>query len=817
MRIKIILILILSYAALSAQTGIIRGVILTQESGIPEPLVQAHIYIPKLRKGTLSDAEGNFSLTTVPFGKHRVEISYVGMKRLDTLIEVGPAPVQLTVSLTPNVQAGLEVIYKDGRTNSSVYRRLKNVEGTAIYASKKNEIIQVEDLTANLSSNNARQVFARVPGVNVWESDVAGLQLGVGARGLSPDRTSNFNTRQNGYDMAADALGYPESYYAPPMQAIERIEIVRGAASLQYGTQFGGMINLKLKKGVTDKKLAGKTMNTYNSVGYFNTYNELGGQSGKLNYYTFWNYRTGSGFRDYTDFYANTNYLRLGYEFSPRFRISADYTHMSYLAQQPGGLTDVQYEEDPYQSLRSRNWFKVQWNLASLNLDYDISDQTLLNSRFFGLIGTRQAVGNLQTPNRPDLQPYNNRDLLVDYYRNVGNETRILHRYRLRKQPAAFLIGTRVYRGFTEKTQGFGSTGSDANFDFYSEDLKLKSDYNFPSYNLAVFSENVFNITDHLSLTPGVRLDRIVTTADGYYDSSIRIPLTGEVVIDSSTFENRQRIRNLLLLGIGVGYRLNDKLELYSNFSQNYRAITFNDIRVINPSAAVDPQLQDEKGFNLDLGIRGNVTSWLTSDVGFFWLSYQDRIGSYLRVVEDEFFGQRLVRYTTNIADANIMGLESYLEADINTLVQLKGNWQFALFTNLAYTYAEYFNAAEQAIEGNRVEYVPEWNFKTGLQCTWKNLGLNLQYAYVSRQFSEATNAGANGNQGSATGIFGIIPSYAVLDFSVDYSIGAFQLEGGVNNVTDAVYFTRRATGYPGPGIITSGPRNVYIGVGCTF
>ena len=59
--------------------------------------------------------------------------------------------------------------------------------------------------------------------------------------------------RQNGVEMSADALGYPESYYSPPIQAVEQIEIVRGAASLQYGTQFGGLINFKLKDAPEDK------------------------------------------------------------------------------------------------------------------------------------------------------------------------------------------------------------------------------------------------------------------------------------------------------------------------------------------------------------------------------------------------------------------------------------------------------------------------------------------------------------------------------------------------------------------------------------
>jgi Fe(3+) dicitrate transport protein len=70
--------------------------------------------------------------------------------------------------------------------------------------------------------------------------------LHYGGRGLDPNRTSNFNTRQNGYDISADVLGYPESYYATP-EALEEIQVIRGAASLQYGTQFGGLVNFKIK------------------------------------------------------------------------------------------------------------------------------------------------------------------------------------------------------------------------------------------------------------------------------------------------------------------------------------------------------------------------------------------------------------------------------------------------------------------------------------------------------------------------------------------------------------------------------------------
>ena len=125
-------------------------------------------------------------------------------------------------------------------------RQLKPVEGTAIYAGKKSEVVVVENLTINSATNNARQLYSQIVGLNIYENNDAGLQLNIGGSGLNPNRTSNFNTRQNGYDISADVLGYPESYYTPPSDALQTIEVVRGAASLQYGTQFGGLINFKL-------------------------------------------------------------------------------------------------------------------------------------------------------------------------------------------------------------------------------------------------------------------------------------------------------------------------------------------------------------------------------------------------------------------------------------------------------------------------------------------------------------------------------------------------------------------------------------------
>ena len=101
-------------------------------------------------------------------------------------------------------------------------KRMQDYEGTSVFAGKKNEVILLDLSMANLASNNARQIYNQIPGLNIYQNDDAGLQLNIGGRGLNPNRTSNFNTRQNGYDISADALGYPESYYTPLLKVYKK-------------------------------------------------------------------------------------------------------------------------------------------------------------------------------------------------------------------------------------------------------------------------------------------------------------------------------------------------------------------------------------------------------------------------------------------------------------------------------------------------------------------------------------------------------------------------------------------------------------------
>ena len=77
----------------------------------------------------------------------------------------------------------------------------------------------------------------------------------------------------------------------------------------------------------------------------------------------------------------------------------------------------------------------------------------------------------------------------------------------------------------------------------------------------------------------------------------------------------------------------------------------------------------------------------------------------------------------------------------------------------------------------------------------------------MAKQYTDSSNA----KEGNISGIIGEIPEYNLVDCSVAYRYKKIKLEAGINNISNTYYFTRRATGYPGPGIIPSPPRNSYI------
>jgi Fe(3+) dicitrate transport protein len=685
--------------------------------------------------------------------------------------------------------------------------RMPDVKDNVIYAGKKTEVIQLDKLNADLSTNNTRQVFAKVPGMSIWENDGSGIQAGVAARGLSPNRSWEFNVRQNGYDISSEVFGYPETYYTPPMEALEKIEVIRGAASLQYGPQFGGVLNYQIKKANPNKPISFEVQQTLGSYGLFNTYVAIGGTHKKFSYYGFFHHRAADGWRENSYYSIYTGYLSANYQLTKKMSIKAEYTTMNYKSQQPGGLTDVQFAENHRQSVRDRNWFGAPFNVASVVLDYSISPSVNLQVKSFATIAKRNSVGftkpiTTKDSINPAILDYNPRQVDSDEYNNYGAEARLLVKYKLLAKQNSIAVGIRAYHGGTKRNQlGTGTTGND--FDVSLTNLQYGRSLVFQTTNYAAFAENIFHLGKRFKVIPGIRWDYIENNVEGYINTT-----------QTGTLNNDKRVRQLLLYGIGSEFAFTKGTSFYGNYSLAYRPVTFSELTPSATTEIIDPNLKDASGFNADFGYRGTLKNILSFDIGVFYLHYNNRIGTIT---------QNGAPFKTNIGTSVSKGIESYIEIDVMKLIKQKSNnSSLAVFASNSFidaTYTKWDNPAivndpTKSLENKRVENAPKYIHRFGATYSLKGFSVTAQWSTVGEVYTDAVNTEIP----NSTATIGKLSSYQVLDASLSYKfLERYTFKAGVTNFLDEKYATRRAGGYPGPGIMPGNGRTLFASIKVTI
>ena len=179
--------------------GSVYGIITDKQTG--EPVFLAEVLLDNSSRSVRTDEKGKYHLRHISYGSHKLIYFAYGYEKVEQYIDIKDEKLEINLELEPLLRELKDIIVKNEKDNDFGITRLKPVDGIAIYSGKKSEVVVLDDMAANLATNNSRQVYAKVAGLNIWESDGAGLQIGIGGRGLSPNRSSNFNTRQNGYDI----------------------------------------------------------------------------------------------------------------------------------------------------------------------------------------------------------------------------------------------------------------------------------------------------------------------------------------------------------------------------------------------------------------------------------------------------------------------------------------------------------------------------------------------------------------------------------------------------------------------------------------
>ncbi|MFN3666387.1 MAG: TonB-dependent receptor family protein [Sediminibacterium sp.] len=677
---------------------------------------------------------------------------------------------------------------------------LPEIQGTYLYSGKKTELINLTQVDADLSLKTGRQVFAKVPGVFVYDMDGGGNQVNIAARGLDPHRGWEFNIRKDGVLTNSDMYGYPASHYSMPFESIERIEIVRGTGSLQYGAQYGGMLNYVSKKPDSNRAVAFETINTTGSYRLMSTYNAIGGTIGKFSYHVYDYRKSRDGYRKGEHTNAEAQHVLIQFRPNGKLFLQAEWARSAYLYKIPGQLNDVMFNNDPRQSARNRNYFNPDIHVPSVTMEWFPSPYTAIKLTTSAVIGARNSVMFDKPVNVRDsinvvTNEYNARQVDIDRFNSYTTELRVLQHYRTGMQLSTLAAGIQYMNNDLHRRQmGKGTTGSD--FDLTLTDPVWGRDVHLKTKNIALFAENKWQLSKQMELTTGVRMEVGETKMSGkitYYPDN-QLPV--------------QMKHHYPLFGLGWLYRISDKSQLYAGWSQSYRPMVFKDLIPGSMYEKVDPAIRDSKGYNIEAGFRGSnyAFKW---DVSWFLLRQFNRFGT---LVEDDGMGN-FITYRTNIGHSLTKGLELFVQYDWQY-----GNMRYSIFTSTAFMHARYTsgtakNATNQniAIAGNKIESAPDLTSRNGFTMKRKKLSVTVLYSYTSDTYADALNTV---QAPVLTGAVGKVPGYGILDISSSFRLNAeVEFKLNMNNLLNKQYFTKRPLFYPGPGIWPSDGRNISMTV----
>jgi Fe(3+) dicitrate transport protein len=694
---------------------------------------------------------------------------------------------------------------------------LPDVEGTRINAGKKTSSIDLRELP-EISNDNYRQVIATTPGLVLAEESTP--LLSIGYRGFEPHRMQYFQVLEDGIPIHADMIGYPEAYYTPPLDAVERVEFVRGGAALMYGPQPAGAINFVMKKPPTDTPFEFETMNLIGSFNYYSNFTSFGGTAGRLGYYGWYNHRQTDGFREAnSDFFLNAWSGTFALDATSDRRWYLNVTAYDEVHGEPGGLTladgpnTVNYDKNRNATSRFFDRMRVSRYSLALIHEWDISDRTLFTFRgwwdYYLRYSRRQRGGGFGTlPTGPAAQT---NSIETQQFYTFGIEPRIRHDWDWLDQTHTLTGGMMLYNTYSPRTDGRGNSPT-------AMQGRVLNQSNRYTWYYSIFAENKFQI-GNLSITPGVRLESIwqsVAETKNVARTAAGLPLQDETLFNF-----------VPLFGLGLEYKFTPLVAAYANVSQAYRPPIFTQAVPTGPNVAVDGNLQESFVWNYEVGFRGDPTNWITWDTSLWAIDSSDQIGTRtadngnLTIIEN---AGRSFTYGWDFSlNLDLVGLADAIfnqpevapgaandgksfksEVDVvnmhRSLVDTYGS--LSVFNALTLMKGEFIGGPN---EGNTPQYTPDYVYRVGLIYNWRDkLKLAFLGNFNGSSYADDTNTPSR-----------FIPAYDVWDLTIEAKVYRDNVSviGGVNNIFDADYYARIRP----DGIDPALPRNWYAGLKVEF
>ena len=654
---------------------------------------------------------------------------------------------------------------------------------------------------------SVQEALKATPGLHIVGENSFGLGLNIGIRGLDPRRTSRTLLMEDGVPLYLAPYGDPAAHFTTPIERVQRIEVVKGSGQILYGPQtIGGMINFVTKPVPTDG-FAGSVTGMVGNNDFYGGHVNLGYGDERGGIMIDALQKKGDGVRDNHDFDIRDLSVKGQLNINDQHTLIAKvgyYEEDSHISET--GLGSIEYAQDKFQAPTGKNdqfelerkSFQLQ-HIFQVNTDVKLSTNAYYTDIFRSSFRQINDAGYSQVdddgtssivdddldptgvsalercPSGVDNTNFANANLCGGRHRPrsftfYGIEPRLDFSHNLFGLENDAVVGFRYheedqrrrqYRDFDPRSQSLSFIKTRV---LPREDLKV--DVKARSY----YAQNTFYVGDW-SFTPGVRIEDIHTNIN---------------ILRADNDPQNVRIKTEVtevLPGLGLTWSGINNTTIFAGIHKGIAPPRpSRDLGNINDDPTLLPRTGPELSINMEVGARSSYFKGVTFESTLFHTEVDDI------VIQDNgrFF---------NGGESKQVGLELAARIDFGTIYNNPHNfYMLGSYTNLFTAKFTKDNLGEGIDSGNRLPYAPRdiASVSFGYQ---HPIGIDARIGidYVSKQYSD----GVNSRTEDLTGTEGTIPSYTLLNASVNFkpvgSKASYFLSAA--NLADKEYLVSRVDG----------------------
>lgn len=617
------------------------------------------------------------------------------------------------------------------------------------------EFIEKEkiELQQPLSTGDA---LRKVAGVNIKAEEETSVVANIGLRGLSSAEQKTL-ILEDGVPVAPGLFIGNGRYYNPRIQHIESIEILKGAASLKYGpSTIGGVINYRSKTPEEGVSLSGRV----GSHSLREATLEAGAvsTSGDAQLGIVYTKAQSDGFQD-KDYVMQDIVIKGGMEvsdnqwFGIKFSQYDNDANISYR-----GLFKEDYQDRKSYNPAPDDYLLTERKSLDLNHEWDINNDLSLSTVVYWSEVSRDYWRYDVDTNASEVAGRwvytnnltgNNRS-----FERIGLDSRLKYRHDLFDMENELETGFRVFKEESDDTRIRATRAQDRTGinDRHRQD---------EAESVAFFVQNSMDLTDALTVTPGLRMESYKQTRT--------------VLTDNNSTESTSNTE--WLPGIGLTYDFSDQSQLFASAYKAFSPAT----NAAALDGLTDQKLDAERSNNLELGVRGE-TSGLNYEFTAFQMDFSNQVvdGNSNPNLSKQNGGETLHR-----------GLEAQLGYALSSAWRVDANVTYI-------PVSEFTNGANK---GNRISYSPEVIANLEVSYHQGPLKAALAVNHSGLQFADSANT-KKLPEGAAGGVWGgELEAYTVLDLYANYQLNKkLNVFGSIKNLTDERYIAGLRQGiYAGP------------------